>query len=214
MLKLIFNNAMADNNYGEIEPDNDTPYDPMSFAADGNEVVEPLQPSKRFKMSENAELDFNSQSSAPVNDISNMVELDDSNSIKLKKGNLVIRKYNDQDGDMQVSQLCNDGGFTVINPKTLAFKSVKYMPDDAIEMVKFFEKNAEPSAPALTIDQVMEVQKNLENQTNGATEDSKIDHKYSHELDKRDGIDKDKKKVLENMKKVPISPHSINCTLC
>lgn len=159
---------------------------------------------KRFKTSE--EYDEFEQDSA--NDIlppqmQGQVELDDTNSFRLKKGNLVVRKF--KDGYQDLHRLQAIEGFQMIVPEQRQYKSVKYHPDHALEAVKFFKKDAEPSAPALTIDQVQQIWHDIENNKN---EDSKYDSGYSSEQQQRDGFNKDKKRVLDNIKKVSEFHHN------
>lgn len=61
------------------------------------------------------------------------------------------------------------------------------------------KNNAEPNAPALTIEQVIQIQKDLENIK---PEEIKISSTLSKEQQRKDGMNKDKKRALENMKKV------------
>ena len=204
MSMTSFKYPMADNNSDEMNDVNDTPYDPMALNFENQPVIEPLEPNKRFKTTEKDDDILVSPRSLAVNPDAGLPILDDSNSIKLKKGNLVIRKATGADTNHEVSDLCQNNGYTVVNPARVPLKSVKYLPDGNIERVKFFIKNAEPSAPALTIEQVKEVQKNLEIKAKNAALAPKHEYKSNPELDKRDGINKDKKRVLEDMKKVSL----------
>ena len=103
-------------------------------------------------MSDSEEAEINSQGSIINQELPVLMELDDTNSVKLKKGNLVIRKYiNKECEDYESSQLCTVEGYKVVYPKSSKAKSVRYMADEALEKVKFFQKDAEPNAPALTL---------------------------------------------------------------
>jgi len=188
------NNANDDSKENIIDEWEGTPYDPTGLDTiyDNDQLS-----NKRFKISETEECNISNTSPINSQELTTMIELDNSNSIKLKKGNLIIRKYNNESGDYEVNELWNTKGYTVIDPNYRPTKSVRYLPDHSLEMVKYFRKDAEPTAPPLTINEVQDIQRNLEN---AKPEESKAKHIFSNEEDKRDGINKDKKKVLETMK--------------
>jgi hypothetical protein len=154
------------------------------------------QSHKRFKISEDEEVEVDADSEIFPQQVSPF-ELDDSNSVKLKKGNLVVRKYKDKTDelfDMQKEQ-----GYMLLSTESSYSKSVKYLPDSDIEAVKFFQKDAKPNAPALTIAEVQKIQHEINNQS---LENSKSNQQFSNEQQQVDGINKDKKRVLETIKKV------------
>lgn len=180
-------------NFEEGEGDEgDTPYDPMDLA---NNPLDYGEAAKRFKTSE--EDDFDDDDVPPLSQSApHVLELDDSNSIKLKKGNLVVRKF--KDGVEELHEMQTIHGYEVLHPKPVN-KSVKYHPDTTIEAVKFFKKDAEPNAPALSIAEVQQIQKDLETTR---AEEKKAASQFSNEQQRVDGINKDKKRVLENLQKV------------
>ena len=150
-----FNNAqnMNNQNINDENKNQDVAiYDETILNAEEDEYDILNDPIKRFKMSDSEEAEINSQGSIINQELPVLMELDDTNSVKLKKGNLVIRKYiNKESEDYESSQLCTVEGYKVVYPKSSKAKSVRYMADEALEKVKFFQKDAEPNAPALTL---------------------------------------------------------------
>jgi hypothetical protein len=177
--------------FDEAPIENDV-YDPMSMFGSSDVQEDGI---KRFKVSENDEFEVDSNNAIVPQTIPIMFELDDSNSVKLKKGNLVVRKY--KEGHDELNELQYTHGYEVKQFNYLK-KNVQYYPDHALEAVKFFQKNAEPSAPALTIDQVQQIQKDLAS-TN--IEEQKVST-LSMEQQRKDGFNKDKKRVLEKLQQV------------
>lgn len=123
------------------------------------------------------------------------MELNDSNSIKLRKGILVVRKY--KEGVDELNEMQSIRGYSVVDRQPP--KSVRYIEGNAIERVKYFSKDAEPNAPALTLQEVVQIQNDLEN---SRAEEAKIEESYSQEQQRKDGISKERKRALENIKKV------------
>lgn len=167
-------------------------YDPMSMFGNNDGQEDAV---KRFKVGENDEFEVDSNNPIMPQTTPNMFELDDTNSVKLKKGNLVVRKY--KEGHDELHEMQNIHGYEV-KPINYMRKSVQYHPDHSLEYVKFFKKDAEPSAPALTVDQVQQIQKDLAI-TN--FEDQKVST-LSMEQQRKDGFNKDKKRVLEKLQQV------------
>lgn len=123
------------------------------------------------------------------------MELNDSNSIKLRKGILVVRKY--KEGVDELNEFQSIRGYSVVDRQ--APKSVRYNEGNALERVKYFSKDAEPNAPALTLDQVIQIQNDLDNLK---AEEAKVEDNLSLEQQRKDGISKERKRALENIKKV------------
>lgn len=107
-------------------------YDPMELVcSESNDEI-----NKRFKTSEDDEVSLDDPT--PVVQLApSMVELNNTNSIKLKKGNLVVRKLKHVEDELH--DLQNKHGYEVIEPHKDIKKSVKYQPDTSLEAVKFFK---------------------------------------------------------------------------
>lgn len=172
----------------------------MSFA---NSPSSETVVNKRIKISENEEVEVTSDHVVNIQEIPNFVVLDDSNSVKLKKGNLVIRKYDDKQDYTEIDHYTNTKGYEILDMNRKPGKSVKYLPDEAIERVKFFQKDAQPNAPELTIDEVIEIQRKIEHELR--SEESKVPLKFSQEQNKRDGVSKEYINHINSMKKVRLS---------
>lgn len=167
-------------------------YDPMSMFGNIDAQEEGV---KRFKTGENDEFEVDSNNPVMPQTTPIMFELDDTNSVKLKKGNLVVRKY--KEGHDELHEMQNTHGYEV-KPVNYMKKSVQYHPDHSLEYVKFFKKDAEPSAPALTVDQVQQIQKDL---AINNIEEQKVSTLSMEQL-RKDGFNKDKKRVLEKLQQV------------
>ena len=177
-----------------IEEEESNDYDPMVFMID---TQMPENDNKRPKLDEDEEFEIDSNDPVYPQTTPMMMELNDFNSVKLKKGNLVVRRC--KEGTEELNEMQNTQGTSIIDVQTKGQKSVRYHPEQNLEYVKYFQKDAEPCAPPLTIEEVERIQKELEN---AKTEEIKVASSLSKELERKDGINKDRKRALENMKKV------------
>lgn len=99
---------------GEGEGDsNITPYDPMELISNPLDEEDTY---KRFKSTEEEEFDNDSMVQQIPPETVYTMELNDTNSIKLKKGNLVVRKI--KEGVEELHELQTLKGYKMLEPQT------------------------------------------------------------------------------------------------
>lgn len=187
-------------NLGEFaQAEAEEAYDPMSFDDD----IQDQDPNDEDYELDDSDVDSNN----PIipETVPMTMELNDQNSIKLKKGILVVRKY--KEGHEELNQMQNVQGYSVINRPFK--KSVRYIQGSGIERVKYFKKDAEPCAPALSIQEVIKIQDDIEK---AKEEEEKKQQLLKQQRESHNGINKDRKRALENMKKVLQGSYGIERT--